>query len=298
MYDLYVPIVKETADEISYQQAHDTIVTALSPLGENYISTLQRAFTERWIDVYEAPGKRGGAYSGGAYGTNPFILMSFQNKRESMYTLVHELGHSMHSFYTRSHQPYQYGDYTIFVAEVASTLNEGLLTEYLLKTTSDPAVRLAILNQSLEDFRGTLFRQTMFAEFEQRVHRRAEQGEPMTADTLSAMYRTLNEKYYRAEVTVDELIDIEWARIPHFYRSFYVYQYATGISAASALVQQILHEGQPAVDRYLKFLSSGSSDYSIELLKKAGVDMTSPQPVRQALQLFDSHLTQMEEMIG
>jgi oligoendopeptidase F len=298
MYDLYVPIVKETSDEISYPQAADTVVAALAPLGENYISHLKEAFTQRWIDVYETPGKRGGAYSGGAYSTRPFVLLNFQNRRESMYTLAHELGHSMHSFFTRSNQPYQYGDYTIFVAEVASTLNEGLLTQYLLKTNTDPAVLLPVLNHSLEGFRGTLFRQTMFAEFEQQIHSRAEQGEPLTADTLSKMYHTLNEKYYGAEVTIDDLIDIEWARIPHFYYNFYVYQYATGISAASALVQQILQEGKPAVNRYLKFLSSGSSDYSIELLKKAGVDMTTPQPVRQAFQLFESHLEQMERLLA
>jgi len=203
----------------------------------------------------------------------------------------------MHSFFTRSHQPYQYGEYTIFVAEVASTLNEALLTEYLLRTTTDRTQRLAVLNHSLEGFRGTLYRQTMFAEFEQRAHSQAEQGEPLTADALSALYHALNEQYYGAETTIDELIDIEWARIPHFYSSFYVYQYATGISAASALAQQILHEGQPAVDRYLHFLHSGSSDYSIELLKKAGVDMTSPEPVRLALQLFESHLSQMEALL-
>jgi oligoendopeptidase F len=298
MYDLYVPIVKETTDDISYPDARETVIAALAPLGENYTTILKQAFQERWIDVYETPGKRGGAYSGGGYKTRPFILLNFQNKRDSMYTLAHELGHSMHSYFTRTYQPFQYGDYSIFVAEVASTLNEGLLTEYLLKTTDEPAVRLAILNHSLEDLRGTLFRQTMFAEFEQQIHRRAEQGEPLTADTLSAMYRAINQKYYGGEAFIDELIDIEWARIPHFYYNFYVFQYATGISAASALVQQVLQEGKPAVDRYLKFLSSGSSDYSIELLKKAGVDMTSPEPVRQALQLFDAHLTQMEELLG
>src|SRR3989440_8759950 len=297
MYDLYVPIVEETREEISYQQARDTVVAALAPLGENYLDTLKKGFTKRWIDVYETPGKRGGAYSGGAYTTQPFILMNYQNNRDSMFTLAHELGHSLHSFYTRNYQPYQYGDYTIFVAEVASTLNEGLLTEHLLKTTSDTALRLAILNHSLEGFRGTLFRQTMFAEFEQQIHSRAEKGEPLTADSLRALYHGLNEKYYGGETFIDELINIEWARIPHFYSSFYVYQYATGISAASALVQQILHEGKPAVERYLKFLSSGSSDYSIELLKKAGVDMTSPEPVRQALALFESHLAQMEELM-
>jgi len=298
MYDLYVPIVEETNDEITYAQARDTVTEALSPLGKDYINTLKRAFTQRWIDVYESPGKRSGAYSGGAYGTNPFILLNFQNKRDSMYTLAHELGHSMHSFYTRTNQPYQYGDYTIFVAEVASTLNEGLLTEHLLKSTDNPALRLAVLNHSLEDIRATLFRQTMFAEFEQQIHSQAEQGEPLTADTLTAMYTALNEKYYGGEAVIDDLIGIEWARIPHFYYNFYVYQYATGISAASALVQRILHEGQPAVERYLKFLSSGSSADSIDLLKMAGVDMTTPEPVRQAFQLFESHLTQMEQLLG
>jgi len=298
MYDLYVPIVQEAQNEISYEQARETVIAALAPLGEDYISTLQQGFQQRWIDVYETPGKTSGAYSSGAYGTQPFILLNFHGNRDGMYTLAHELGHSMHSFYTRAHQPYQYGDYTLFVAEVASTLNEGLMTAYLLNSTTDRALRLAILNHSLEEFRGTLFRQTMFAEFEQRIHSLAEQGEPLTAASLSATYRALNEKYYGAEVSIDELIDIEWARIPHFYSSFYVYQYATGISAASALVQQILREGKPAVDRYLKFLRSGSSDYSIELLKQAGVDMTSPEPVRQALSLFESYLAQMEELIG
>ncbi len=298
MYDLYVPIVNDTEDEITYQRACDTVVKGLTPLGENYVNTLKTAFQQRWIDVYETPGKRGGAYSGGGYATRPFILLNYQNKRDSMYTLAHELGHSMHSFFSRSNQPFHYGDYSIFVAEVASTLNENLLTDYLLRTNSDPAVRLALLNQTLEDIRGTLFRQTMFAEFEQRVHSSAEEGEPLTADSLSEMYHQLNQKYYGGVARVDELIGIEWARIPHFYSSFYVYQYATGISASIALSQQILREGQPAVDRYLKFLSSGSSDYSIELLKKAGVDMASPEPVRQACQQFESYLKQMEDLLG
>jgi oligoendopeptidase F len=298
MYDLYVPIVEETVDTVTYEEARDIVIAALSPLGKDYSAILQQAFTQRWIDVYETPNKRSGAYSGGAYGTHPFILLNFQSKRDDMYTLAHELGHSMHSFFTRSNQPYQYGDYTIFVAEVASTLNEGLLTEYLLKNTSDKATRLAILNHSLEDIRGTLFRQTMFAEFEQMMHTRAEQGQPLTADTLTEMYRELNKQYYGGETVIDDLIGIEWARIPHFYYNFYVYQYATGISAASALVQQILSEGEPAVKRYLNFLSSGSSDYSIELLKKAGVDMTTPEPIRQTCQLFEKHLSQMEELLA
>lgn len=298
LYDLYVPIVEETDEEISYEQARDTVIAALAPLGEHYTTILQRAFSERWIDVYETPGKRGGAYSGGSYATQPFILLNYQNKRDSMYTLAHELGHSMHSFFTRNTQPFQYGDYTIFVAEVASTLNEGLLTEYLLRTRTDRAMRLAILNHSLESLRSTLFRQTMFAEFEQTIHQQVQEGQPLTADSLGAAYHEINARYYGGETVIDDLVDAEWARIPHFYYTFYVYQYATGISAASALVQQILREGQPAVDRYLNFLRSGSSAYSIDLLKQAGVDMNTPEPIRLTLQLFASHLTQMEELIG
>ncbi|GCF07364.1 oligoendopeptidase F [Dictyobacter arantiisoli] len=298
MYDLYTPIVEEINDTVTYEQARNTVLEALAPLGENYLSILKQGFEQRWIDVYETPGKRSGAYSGGAYGTQPFILLNFQEKRDSMFTLAHELGHSMHSYFTRTNQPYQYGDYTIFVAEVASTLNENLLTEYLLKNTNDKAVQIAILNHSLEDIRATLFRQTMFAEFEQQIHSNAEHGESLTADTLTEMYTTLNKKYYGGEAVIDDLIGIEWARIPHFYYNFYVYQYATGISASAALAQQILTEGQPAVERYLKFLSSGSSDYSIELLKKAGVDMTTPEPVHQAFKLFEAHLDQLEQLLG
>lgn len=298
MYDLYVPIVEEREDKISYEQARETVAAALSVLGDDYVTILKRGFAQRWIDVFETPGKRGGAYSGGSYGTQPFILLNFQNNRDSMFTLAHELGHSMHSYFTRTNQPYQYGDYTIFVAEVASTFNEGLLTSYLLNHTNDKDTRLAVLNHALEDFRGTLFRQTMFAEFEFQIHQRAEAGEALTADTLSALYKALNEKYYGGETVIDDLISIEWARIPHFYYNFYVYQYATGISAASALVQQVLNEGQPAVERYLNFLKSGSSDYSIELLKRAGVDMTSPEPIRQAFQLFESYLAQMESLLA
>src|SRR5260370_3551279 len=262
------------------------------------MSTLRQGFQQRWNDVYETPGKTSGAYSSGGYCKQAVILLNFHGNRAGMYTLAHELGHSMHSFYPRAHQPYQYGDYTLFVAEVASTLNEGLMTAYLLKTTTNRALRLAILNHSLEEFRGTLFRQTMFAEFDQRVHSLAEQGEPLTADSLSAAYRALNQKYYGAEATIDNLINIEGARIPHFYSSFYVYQYATGVSAASARVQQILREGKPAGDRYLKVLRSGSSAYSIELLKQAGADMTSPEPVRQALSLFESSLARREALIA
>jgi oligoendopeptidase F len=298
MYDLHVPLIEEATDKMSYQEACEIVIQALAPLGETYVNVLKQAFTQRWIDVYETPSKRGGAYSGGAYGTYPFMLLNWQDNRESMYTLAHELGHCMHSYFTRANQPYPYGNYTIFVAEVASTVNEGLLTEYLLKHTTDRAMRLAILNHSLENMRSLLFRQSLSAEFELQIHSKVETGKPLTADTLSGLYRSLNEEYYGAETVVDELITIEWARIPHLYYDFYVYQYATGISAATALVQQILLEGRPARERYMEFLCSGSSTYSIELLKKAGVDMAGPQPVRQALQFFQSHILQLEELLG
>lgn len=296
MYDLYAPLVEETTSVIRYEQAREIIMQALAPLGEAYGNILHKAFSQRWIDVYETPGKPGGAYTNGVYGTHPFMLINWQDDRKSLYTLAHELGHCLHSYFTHSHQPYQYGNYTPFIAEVASTLNEGLLTDYLLKHTTDHATRLAILNQALEEMRNKFFRQALSAEFELQVHSTAEAGGPLTADTLEAMYKTLNEKYYSAGAIVDELISIEWARIPHFYYNFYVYQYATGIASASSLVQQILDEGQPAIKRYLHFLSSGSSDYSIELLKKAGVDITTSFPVYQALQLFKSHLSQLETL--
>lgn len=298
LYDFSAPLGGEIGGSISYQQACETIAQALAPLGESYGKVVQQAFTQRWIDVYETPGKRGGAYSSGAYGAHPFLLMNWQNTYKSMYTLAHELGHCVHAYFTRSHQPYQYSNAAIFVAEVASTLNERLLTSYLLQHTTDPATRLAILTQSLEELRSKLFRQALSAEFELQIHRRGEAGDALTADTLESLYKQLNEKYYGAEAFVDELIRIEWASIPHFYYNFYVYQYATGISAASALVQQILQEGRPGQQRYLRFLSAGSSAYSIELLQQAGVDMTTPVPIQQTLQLFASHLSQLQDLSG
>ncbi|GHO82604.1 oligoendopeptidase F [Dictyobacter formicarum] len=298
MYDLYVPIMTPLHQQkISYQQACDTILEALAPLGEHYVSNLESAIKGRWIDVYETAGKSSGAYSSVAYRSHPFVFLNFQNDYDSMYTLAHELGHALHAFYSCAHQPYVYSAPTTFLAEVASTLNECLLTEHLFKTTSDPTKRLAILNHSLERFRGILFRQAMFAEFERQIHRHAEQDGRLTADILCSLYHTLNEKYYGAEVIVDELIDIEWARIPHFYRTFYVYQYATGFSAASALVQQLLRDGKPAATRYIELLCSGSSDYSIDLLKKAGVDITLHETVRRALALCEAHLSQLEQLV-
>jgi oligoendopeptidase F len=297
MYDLYVPLVPEVEYRVTYDQARETVARALAPLGPNYVQVLQEAFAHRWIDVLENENKRSGAYSSGAYGTLPFVLLNYQEDLNSMFTLAHEMGHSMHSHFTRTSQPYVYGDYTIFVAEVASTLNEALLTHYLLQTTQDPALRKYVINHHLETFRTTLYRQTLFAEFERDMHTRAEAGEALTPDLLSGIYKELCDRYYGPRVHVDDLIAIEWARIPHFYSSFYVYQYSTGIAASAALARQIIDEGQPAVQRYLRFLSSGSSDYSINLLREAGVDMSSPAPVQQALDTFAQYIDELERLL-
>jgi oligoendopeptidase F len=295
-YDLYVPIVPDVQLETPYEEATKTVQDALAPMGREYLSALQAGINSRWIDVYENEGKTSGAYSGGSYTTNPFILLNYQGTLNDVFTLAHELGHSMHSYFTRKSQPYVYGDYTIFLAEVASTLNETLLTHHLLQRTADKRLQAYLVNQQLERFRTTLFRQTMFAEFELEIHTRAENGEALPPDQLSALYADLNRRYYGAEVVPDEEISIEWARIPHFYWAFYVYQYATGLSAAAALAHQILTEGEPAVQRYLRFLKSGSSQYSIDLLREAGVDMTTPEPVQQAMEIFRKSLDQMEEL--
>ncbi|MEJ8544808.1 oligoendopeptidase F [Brevibacillus borstelensis] len=298
MYDLYVPIVPEVDMKIPYDQAVETIKTALKPLGDEYGSVLAEGFSNGWIDVYENEGKTSGAYSWGAYTSHPYVLMNYQDNVNNMFTLAHEMGHALHSYYSHKEQPYTYADYKIFVAEVASTLNEALLMDHLLETTTDKQQRMYLLNYYLEQFRGTVFRQTMFAEFEKLVHAKTEQEEPLTADSLSDMYRELNVAYHGPEMVVDKEIDLEWARIPHFYRNFYVYKYATGFSAATSLAKQILEEGQPAVERYLQFLKSGSSDYPLELLKKAGVDMASPEPIREALAVFADRLAEMEKLIG
>lgn len=298
MYDLYVPIVPEVEMKIPYQQAVETTKEALRPLGEDYGRVLAEGFAGGWIDVYENQGKTSGAYSWGAYTTHPYVLMNYQDNVNNMFTLAHEMGHALHSYYSNQTQPYTYADYKIFVAEVASTLNEALLMHHLLQTTTDKKQRMYLINYYLEQFRTTVFRQTMFAEFEKTVHAKAEQDEPLTADSLSEIYRELNVAYHGPEMVVDSQIDLEWARVPHFYRNFYVYKYATGFSAATSLAKQILEEGQPAVERYLQFLKSGSSDYPLNLLKKAGVDMTSPQPIREALSVFAEMLTEMEQLAG
>lgn len=297
MYDLYVPIVPETDMKIPYDQAVSTIKEALHPLGEEYGRILDEGFSNGWIDVHENEGKTSGAYSWGAYTSHPFVLMNYQDNVNNMFTLAHEMGHALHSYYSNHAQPYTYADYKIFVAEVASTLNEALLMNHLLETTTDKKQRMYLINHYLEQFRGTVFRQTMFAEFEKIVHAKEEQGEPLTAESLSMIYRELNVAYHGPDMVVDSEVDLEWARIPHFYRGFYVYKYATGFSAATSLSKQILEEGQPAVDRYLQFLKGGSSDYPLNLLKGAGVDMTSPTPIAEALSVFKELLEELEQLI-
>lgn len=299
MYDLYTPLVKDVKMEIKYEEAKEIILKGLAPLGEEYLGVLKEGFENRWVDVHENKGKRSGAYSSGTYGTNPYILMNWQDNVNNLFTLAHEFGHSVHSYYTRKTQPYPYGNYSIFVAEVASTCNEALLNDYMLKTVDDEQKRLYLLNHYLEGFRGTVFRQTMFAEFEHLIHQKAQDNVPLTADLLTEEYYKLNKKYFGEEdLLIDEEIGLEWSRIPHFYYNYYVYQYATGFSAATSLSKQILEEGETAVKRYVEFLKSGSSDYPIEVLKRAGVDMTSSQPIADACKVFEEKLDEMEKLLS
>ena len=295
MYDLYVPLTDKFDMDIPYDKAQDIILEALKPLGEEYLKVIKSAFDEGWIDVYDNEGKKGGAYSWGSYDSHPYILMSYKNDLNSLFTLIHELGHSVHSHYSRTSQPFLYSDYKIFVAEVASTLNELLLINYLLENSKSKDETIYLLNYYLEQFRTTVHRQTMFAEFEKIVHQRVESGEPLTADEFTNIYYKLNEKYYGKSAIVDKQIGIEWARIPHFYSNFYVYKYATGFSAASALSQQILSEGSTAVDRYINFLKSGGSEYPLEQLKSAGVDMTKKESIEEALNVFAELVNKLEK---
>jgi oligoendopeptidase F len=297
MWDLYVPIVGDVDYQIDYPAAQKQILKAVAPLGNEYVQALDGGFNSRWVDVHENKGKRSGAYSSGCYGTPPYMLMNWQDNLENMFTLAHEAGHSMHSWFTRKNQPYVYGDYTIFVAEVASTCNEALLAHHLLSVEKSDDVRRYLINHQLEAFRTTFFRQTLFAEFEMLAHEAAEKGEALTADKLSEIFLDLNRKYYGDVVDDNDAVKVEWARIPHFYNSFYVYKYATGISAATALASQILSEGAPAVKRYVGFLSSGSSKYSIDLLKGAGVDLSSPKAIKSALDVFKDYLDQFEQLL-
>lgn len=296
MYDLFTPLVDEFDMDISYDEAKKIVKESLKPLGENYTSILQEGFDNSWIDVYENEGKRSGAYSWGAYETHPYVLLNHKDNLNSMFTLAHEMGHAIHSYLSDANQKYRYAQYTIFLAEVASTLNEALLMNYLLKKTTDPKEKMYLLTYYADQFRTTVFRQTMFAEFEKIIHEQVEAGDALTPAELSQIYYDLNVKYYGKDMVVDKDIEMEWARIPHFYTSFYVYKYATGFSAATSFAKSILDEGQPAVDRYLGFLKSGGSDYSINILKRAGVDMSSPEPIRQAMSVFKGLLDEMEKL--
>ena len=295
MYDLYVPMVQVPHKTYTFQEGKEIVLKALAPLGTQYIEDLSKAFQEGWIDVYENRGKTTGAYSWGCYGTHPYVLLNWQGRLEDLFTLAHELGHAMHSYYSNRTQPYQYASYKIFVAEVASTVNENLLMNYLLEHCDDHAMRTYLINHYLEEFRTTVYRQTMFAEFEQIAHQDCEKGVPLTAEHLCKQYLKLNRKYYGASVQVDKEIGLEWARIPHFYSAFYVYQYATGFSSAALIAKGIQEGREGAVDRYLQFLSSGGRDYPIELLKIAGVDLSTPMPVEAALGIFKEYVTQLEE---
>ncbi len=297
MYDIYTPLVQDVDMTIDYEQAQDIVLKSLEPLGEDYVNAVKEGYENRWIDVDENKGKRSGAYSSGHYGGNPYILLNWQDNVNNLFTLAHELGHSLHSYYTFAHQPYRYGNYSVFVAEVASTCNEALLNDYMLKHTNDEREKLYLLNNFLEGFRGTVFRQTMFAEFEHDIHVRVQNGEALTPDKLTELYYGLNKKYFGNEMVIDDEIGLEWARIPHFYYNYYVYQYATGYSAAMALASQILEDGDEAVSRYKDFLKAGSSDYPIEVLKRAGVDMTSKEPILSALDVFEEKLNEMEELM-
>lgn len=298
MYDLYTPLLAEAPMKFTYEEAQEKALEALKPLGEEYLDVVKKAFAERWIDVVENQGKRSGAYSSGAYDTQPYILLNWHDRLDELYTLVHEMGHSAHSYFTRHTQPYVYGDYSIFLAEIASTTNENLLTSYLLETEKDPKIRAYIINHYLDGFKGTIFRQTQFAEFEHFIHTEDAAGTPLTSEHLSKFYGELNAKYYGPIVVNDEEIKDEWARIPHFYYNYYVYQYATGFSAASALAKRIV-EGEPdALDKYLTYLKSGSSDYPIEVMKKAGVDMTQPTYIEDAMEIFARRLDELEELVA
>ena len=296
-YDLYANMVGDVEMKFTFKEAKELVLKALAPLSENYLNGLRAGFEGRWIDVYENVGKRSGAYSSGAR-PHPFVLLNFQGTLNDVFTLAHEMGHAMHSELSNVNQPVVYSDYVIFVAEVASTCNEALLMEYLLNNTTDKREKAYLINYFLEQFRTTLYRQTMFAEFELKINELAQQGQGITADRCCEIYRKLNEDYFGKDIVVDDQIALEWARIPHFYYNYYVYQYATGYAAAIAISRRILKEGQPAVDDYFKFLSGGCSMPPIELLKLAGVDLSTPAPIHQALELFDQLIDQLDELLA
>lgn len=297
MYDVYTPMIADAAKKVSYDEAKETVLKALAPLGEDYVATVKEGFENRWIDVYENEGKRSGAYSAGAFGTHPYVLLNYNDTLDNMFTLAHEMGHAMHSWYSNANQPYIYSQYKIFVAEVASTCNEILLMEYLLANTTDKKERAYLLNHYLDSFKGTVYRQTMFAEFEMKSNQMAEEGESLNAENLCKLYYGLNQKYFGEDMVSDPQIAYEWARIPHFYYNFYVYQYATSFSAAVAIAHGILEEGAPAVERYKKFLSGGCSMSPVDLLKQVGINMEEPKPIQDALDVFGKVLDEIETLI-
>ena len=296
LYDIYTPIVENFEKKYPFEESKEIVLNALSVLGEDYIEILKQGYQDRWVDVYPTKAKRTGGYSGGSYDTNPYILLNYQDKYNDMSTLAHESGHSMHSYYTRHNNPYQYGDYAIFVAEVASTVNEILLAKYLLKTSKDKEEKLFILDNLMNLYKATIYRQTMFAEFEQSIYQDAEKDIPLTAEYLSDKYYKLNQKYFGKDVIVDEEIRYEWARIPHFYYNFYVYKYATGLSAASQIVDDILSGKENAVENYKKFLKSGSTLNPIESLKLAGVDLNKKEVIESALKIFENTINEFQKI--
>ncbi len=297
MYDLYTPIVKDVYPNINYETGKKMVLEGLMPLGEEYISIVENAFNEGWIDVFENKGKRSGAYSGGSYDTKPYILLNYHERLDDVFTIAHEMGHSMHSYYTRKHQPYINGSYSIFVAEVASTVNEILLLLNLIDKSSTKEEKAYLINHYIESFRTTVFRQAMFAEFEKKIYEYVENDNAITADYLSNTYKELNKLYYGSDIVIDDLIAVEWARIPHFYYNFYVYQYATGFCAAVTLATNIKNKEEGSLEKYLEFLRSGSSDYPINVLKKAGVDMTLVEPIEKALNIFKDLVESFDKLI-
>ncbi|MEZ0537568.1 oligoendopeptidase F [Caldicellulosiruptoraceae bacterium PP1] len=297
MYDVYVPLVDDVNVKIKYEDASNIVIESIKPFGTEYMEVVKQAFNSSWIDVYENRGKTSGAYSWGCYGVHPYILLNYQDSLDDVFTLAHEMGHSMHTYYSYKNQPYIYSDYSIFVAEVASTLNEILLTNYLLNNFDDEKQKLYIINHYLDEFRATVFRQTMFAEFEKITHESLEQGIPLTTETLCNIYFDLVKKYFGDVTNVNEQIAFEWMRIPHFYRAFYVFKYATSFSAATSLSVEILNGNSDAIKKYLNFLSSGSLKYPIELLKDAGVDMNTPKPIESAMKVFEEMLNKFEKLL-
>ena len=295
--DLFVPLVKDSAKKYTYEQAQQMVLEATAVLGEDYTRLVQKAFDERWIDVYPRESKRSGAYSTGAYRTKPYILLNFTGTLDDVFTLAHELGHSMHTWFSQENQPLLYAGYSIFCAEVASTLNEQLLSQWLFEHSTSDEEKALLLCKRLDDIRSTFYRQTMFADFEYQTHKLVESGEPLVPETLCGIHRKLNEEYYGPEMVVDDYLSCEWARIPHFYTAFYVYQYATGIAASTAIAHRIFTEGAPAVADYRKFLTTGGSDHPIELLRIAGVDMASPKPVLDTIETFRSTLAQLKTLL-